>query len=80
MQPGIASWLNSIYGLSLLVLYNLVPRAFLRRGEEGPFLSSAEKSPGNEVGFSTQDRGAFLRIRRFLPLLKNQHLVWIDLC
>ena len=44
--------------------HNLVPRAFLRRGEEGrektlasadhvifsPFLSSAEKSPGDEVG------------------------------
>ena len=29
---------------------NLVPRVFLRRGEDGPILSSAEKNPGNEVG------------------------------
>ena len=28
-------------------LFNLVPRVFLRRGEDGP--SSQEKNPGNEV-------------------------------
>ena len=28
---------------------NLIPRAFLRRGEDGPILSLAEKNPGNEV-------------------------------
>ena len=36
---------------------NLVPRAFLRQGEDGlfpPIHSSAEKSPGNEVGVPRQ--------------------------